>query len=136
MSVARMIALAVLSAALAGCETAPMKQIRKDIDALLKPSRKAEEALASGIRAYDDAKYAEASRLLQASLDEGLWSSSDRVRAHKYLAFIHCVSGRQAQCRNEFRLALAIDPSFELARSEAGHPTWGPIFRSVKAQSR
>jgi len=136
MSVARMIAVAVLPAVLAGCETAPVKGIRQELVNLLQPSGKAEEALAAGIRAYEDARYAESSRLLQAGLDEGLSASSDQVRAHKYLAFIHCVSGRQAQCRNEFRMALAIDPSFELAPSEAGHPMWGPVFRGVKAQGR
>jgi Tfp pilus assembly protein PilF len=136
MSVARMFAVAIVLAALAGCETAPVKEMRKELVNLLQPSGKAEEALAAGVRAYDDAKYVESSQLLQAGLDEGLSARSDRVRAHKYLAFIHCVSGRQAQCRNEFRMALVIDPSFELAPSEAGHPMWGPVFRSVKAQGR
>ena len=36
------------------------------------------------------------------------------------------------QCRDEFRRALAVDPALELAPAEAGHPVWGPIFRSVK----
>jgi hypothetical protein len=44
------------------------------------------------------------------------------------------VSGRERRCRDEFRVVLKIDPSFELAASEAGHPTWGPAFRAVKAQ--
>ena len=133
-------AAAVLAFALAGCESEPIKQLNKDFMSLLpkgesKPEQtKAQQMLASGIRQYDEANYAEANRLLQASLDQGLAAASDQVRAHKYLAFIHCVSGRQPQCRSEFRQALEIDPSFELASSEAGHPMWGPVFRSVKAQ--
>jgi hypothetical protein len=55
------------------------------------------------------------------------------VKAHKYLAFIHCVSDRAAACRDEFRKALAIDSKLNLTAAEAGHPTWGPVFRSVKA---
>lgn len=136
MSVARTIVLAVLPVVLAGCETAPVKEFRAELAKVLQPSRQGEDTLAAGVRAYDDAKYDESSRLLQLSLEQGLSLRSDQVRAHKYLAFIHCVSGRQAQCRNEFRLALDADPTFQLAPGEAGHPTWGPVFRSVKAQQR
>ena len=56
-------------------------------------SNKGEEDLAFGIRAYEDGELAYSGKLLQASLDEGLSFKSDRVRAHKYLAFIHCVLG-------------------------------------------
>jgi len=56
------------------------------------------------------------------------------VRAHKYLAFIHCAAGQVQQCRDEFRKVLEIDPSFDLRDDEAGHPTWGPVFRSMKAR--
>ena len=53
--------------------------------------------------------------------------------AHKHLAFIHCAANRQKLCRDEFRKALAADPTLELEPAEAGHPVWGPIFKSVKA---
>jgi Tfp pilus assembly protein PilF len=121
--------------ALAGCESAPVKSVTEGIGGLFKGS-KAEQDLASGVSQYEDGNYPESARLLQSSLDEGLSSTSDQVKAHKYLAFIHCVSGRDAQCRNEFRAALKIDPSFDLAPNEAGHPIWGPVFRSVKGRSR
>lgn len=114
---------------LAGCNTAPMKSIGEMFQ-----GGKAEQDLSAGISKYDDGNYNEAARLLQASLDEGLSAKSDQVKAHKYLAFIHCGSGREAQCRNEFRAALKIDPSFDLAANEAGHPVWGPVFRSVKGR--
>ncbi|MBI2295732.1 MAG: TssQ family T6SS-associated lipoprotein [Betaproteobacteria bacterium] len=70
---------------------------------------------------------------LQSALDAGL-GKSDQVKAHKHLAFIHCSSGREPRCRDEFRKALAADPGFDLDPAEAGHPTWGPVFRSVKAR--
>jgi hypothetical protein len=57
----------------------------------------------------------------------------EKVNAHKHLAFIHCSQSRNGPCREEFRKALAIDPKMELAPAEAGHPSWGPIFRSLKA---
>lgn len=95
-------------------------------------SSKGENELEFGIRAYEDGEYTYASRLLQASLDAGLRGTSNRVRAHKYLAFIHCVSGRTQQCRDEFKKALDIDPSFALREDEAGHPIWGPVYRGLK----
>lgn len=121
--------------ALAGCDTAPVKSVQETIGGMFQGGGgKAEQDLASGVRQYEDGNYNESARFLQSSLDEGLSAKSDQVRAHKYLAFIHCVSGREAQCRNEFRAALKIDPSFDLAPSEAGHPIWGPVFRSVKGR--
>ena len=56
-------------------------------------------------------------------------ADKERANAHKHLAFIHCASNREQQCRDEFRKALAVDPALELAPEEAGHPVWGPIFR-------
>ena len=93
---------------------------------------KAENMLDQGIRAYDDGNYKVAARNIQGALDAGLTTRS-QARAHKYLAFIDCVSGQQAQCREEFKKALEIDPNMELKTEEAGHPIWGPVFRSVKA---
>jgi Tfp pilus assembly protein PilF len=93
---------------------------------------KAENMLDQGIRAYDDGNYKVAARNIQGALDAGLTTRS-QARAHKYLAFIDCVSDQQAQCREEFKKALEIDPNMELKTEEAGHPIWGPVFRSVKA---
>lgn len=90
-----------------------------------------EEKLTSGIKSYEDTEYKKASVDLQGALQLGL-KKSDQVQAHKYLAFIQCVSGHEKQCREEFRKALEIDPGFELQAAEAGHPVWGKVFRSVK----
>jgi Tfp pilus assembly protein PilF len=126
--------VAAFATVLAGCESAPVKSIQQGISGLFQQGgNKGEQDLASGIKQYEDGNYAQASRLLQSGLDKGL-SSSDQVRAHKYLAFIHCVSGREARCRDEFRTALDLNPSFELAAAESGHPIWGPVFRSVKSR--
>jgi Tfp pilus assembly protein PilF len=96
--------------------------------------RKAEQELSAGIRAYEDGNYKNAQKHLQSALDEGLILNSDKVVAHKYLAFVHCAHGRETQCRQEFRNLLEIDPKFELGPSEVGHPAWGPAFKSVKAE--
>jgi Tfp pilus assembly protein PilF len=134
MKIMNLALVALLATVLAGCETAPIKGIKEGFTGLFKGGGvKGEQTLQSGIGQYENGNYAEASRLLQASLDQGL-SQANQVRAHKYLAFTHCVSGSDARCRDEFRAALKIDPSFELAANEAGHPIWGPVFRSVKGR--
>ena len=116
---------------LAGCQTEPMRNMRADFKSLFGLS-KGDPALAAGMRRYEDGDYADASKQLQAAIDRGL-GRTGRVKAHKHLAFMHCVSGRTAACREEFRKALAIEPDLDLSPAEAGHPTWGPVFRSVKA---
>lgn len=113
--------------ALSGCAS-----FREDLAGVF--SIKGERELEFGIKAYEDGEYPYAARLLQASLDAGLRGRSNQARAHKFLAFIHCASSRTQQCREEFRKALDIDPSFELHEDEAGHPVWGPVFRNVKSR--
>jgi Tfp pilus assembly protein PilF len=95
--------------------------------------RKAEQDLSSGIRAYEDGDYKRSARLLQSALSAGLLLNSDKVAAHKYLAFMHCAQSREKQCRDEFRKALELDPELELTPAESGHPSWGPVFRSLKS---
>ena len=124
---ARMILLAALVSALAGCATQQMRDLR----AMFKPS-KGYYALQLGMQQFEDAGYVDAARHLQLALDMGL-TGVERAEAHKVLAFIHCASGREAACREEFQRAFASDPEFMLNDAERGHPVWGPVFASVKA---
>ncbi|MFN3415869.1 MAG: TssQ family T6SS-associated lipoprotein [Caldimonas sp.] len=112
--------------ALAGC--APLSVTPSVVGVTELAARPAEGALLAGLRAYDDAQYAEAERRLNQALQAGLASPKDQAAAHKHLAFIYCTTQRQAQCEQAFRAARAADPSFDLSKSEAGHPLWGPVF--------
>ena len=94
--------------------------------------RPAEKALLGGWRAYEDAQYPPAEKLLAQALQIGLVSGKDRAAAHKLLAFIFCTSDRVAACEIEFRRARAADPDFALSKSEAGHPQWGPAYKRVQ----
>lgn len=96
---------------------------------------KGEQSFSAGIRQYEDGEYAGARKSFTAALEAGV-PLDEQVEARKHLAFIYCVSGRQAQCREEFRRALDLNPQLELTPAEAGHPSWGPAFRSVKAARR
>ena len=95
--------------------------------------RPAERALIDAIRLYDNGQYPAAEAALNTALVAGLSSARDRATAHKLLAFIACTSGREAECEAAFRAARAADPGFELARADAGHPMWGPVYRRVTA---
>ena len=114
---------ATLLASLAGCA-----QLQ---EALL--WSKGRSALAEGVRQYDDGQHLAAAKSLQAALELGL-KDGERANAHKHLAFIHCAAGRSGPCRDEFRKALSADPALALSPAESGHPVWGPVFRSAKAQ--
>lgn len=125
------ITLAAAALLAGGCQSEPFRNLQANMRSLF-GEVKGEPALAAGIRQYEQGKYAESAESLHGALYQGL-SSADRVKAHKYLAFINCVSGRPAACREEFRRALAINPSLELSAAESGHPIWGPVFRSVRS---
>jgi tetratricopeptide (TPR) repeat protein len=95
---------------------------------------RANEQLAAGMKLYEAGEFDSASKSLNASLEHGLLPKQDQARARKTLAFIYCVLGREAQCRDEFRKAFEIYPDFALTAAEDGHPIWGPVYRSVRTQ--
>jgi Tfp pilus assembly protein PilF len=119
-----MLILAALLAA--GCQTGPLKDFGATRYA-------GNSYLEEGVQNYEEGNYRVAKRRLQFALEEGL-SRPNRVQAHKYLAFIACISSQQLTCREEFAIALELDPNFELAPAEVGHPIWGPMFKGVKAK--
>ena len=84
------------------------------------------------LQQYEAGDYDESAKSFEGALRQGL-GDKDRASAHKHLAFIHCAAQRERECRDEFRKALAADPTLELEPAEAGHPVWGPVFRAVKA---
>ena len=95
---------------------------------------RATQQLADGVKLYEAGEYDNAVKSLTGSLEHGLLSKADQARARKLLAFSHCVSGREVQCRDEFRRAFEIYPEFALTAAEDGHPIWGPIYRNVRTQ--
>lgn len=125
----RLIPLLALAALLsAGCAQNPFQDSSAG-------SKAGTPLLQEGIRQYEEGNYRTARRRLQFALEEGL-SRPDRVKAHKYLAFIACVSNQQLTCREEFGIAFELDPKFDLEPAEAGHPIWGPVFKGVKARQQ
>jgi Tfp pilus assembly protein PilF len=94
----------------------------------------AEKKLNYGVLSFEEGNYPAASTALQGVLDTVSSGKQEQVKAYKYLAFIRCVSGHEQICRDYFKKALEIDPNFNLDSAEAGHPTWGPVFRGIKSK--
>ena len=127
--------LLVLSLMLAGCPEMPTKPAPAAPQITEESLRnRANDQLALGIKQYNDGEYDNAVKTLSSSLEHGLLSKVDSSRARKYLAFSHCVSNREAQCRAEFRKAFEINTDFALTPAEDGHPIWGPVYRNVRTQ--
>lgn len=141
----RRLAYLLLPFLLAACATAPAPApappaeeateapARSEAPAEDPAARVAAQNLGQGIRAYENGQYKAARQSLKSAL-EGPLPDADQVTANKLLAFIACASGQRDTCKAHFRKALAIDPTFALSRTEAGHPVWGKAFRDVKAE--
>lgn len=128
-------ALLLFTVWLVGCATppppAPTPAAPSGLAELME--RTAERALIEGIRLYDEGQYPAAEASLKRALQAGLASPRDQATAHKLIAFVACTSAREAECEAAFRAARRADPAFELAKAEAGHPMWGPVYRRVMA---
>jgi hypothetical protein len=87
--------------------------------------------LQEGIRLYNEGDYNGAIKRLSAR-DVNNGPLATRLTALKYMAFSYCVTSRPGPCRQAFERALRLDPSFDLAPGEHGHPLWGPVFTKAK----
>ena len=127
---------ATLLAFLVGCVAAPPAPPASAPEELARRQRveRAELSLSSGLKQYEAGSYAEAMNNLLVALDSGVLPPVQQMNARKHMAFIQCVNSREIACKEEFEKAFQLDPKFELLPAEAGHPTWGPIFRLVKTE--
>jgi len=87
--------------------------------------------LREGIQLYNDGDFNGAIRRLSAN-DVQNGPLATRLAALKYTAFSYCVTSRPGPCRQAFDKALRLDPAFDLAPGEHGHPLWGPVFTRAK----
>ena len=91
-----------------------------------------QQALKEGIDLYNNGDYnAAIKKLASADIAAG-GSKANQLTALKYTAFSYCLTSRQTLCRQSFEKAFKLDPAFDLAPGEAGHPLWGPMFARAK----
>jgi Tfp pilus assembly protein PilF len=121
-----------LAAILTGCSASPLDELKSSLHGLARAlfASKGQAALRDALQQYEEGNHAAAEESLNRALDYGL-ERDERVIAYKHLAFIHCAAGRLIECRAQFRLALRAHPRTDLDPAEAGHPVWGPVFRSL-----
>jgi hypothetical protein len=128
------LAIAALAALLGvGCATVP-----DDADGASRgvASSEGRRWLERGIALFEQGRFAEAVRVLQASPEIVADDLAVRTQSLKYQAFGQCVTGRKTACRRTFDALLSLDPAFALAPAEAGHPSWGPAFEQARAAQR
>jgi hypothetical protein len=94
------------------------------------------KALDRAVAQFEQGKFAEAIRTIQESPEIVADGTAVRALSLKTLAFAQCVAGRRPACRRSFDALLALDPSFELASAETGHPSWGPEFDRARSAAR
>ncbi|HEX9392527.1 MAG TPA: TssQ family T6SS-associated lipoprotein [Usitatibacteraceae bacterium] len=119
---------------LAGCVLPPTTPAGPSSDEAARKQRfdRAQLNLGDGLKRYETGAYDEAIKNFLLALDSGVLTVPQQVTARKHMAFIHCLGGREAACKDEFQKVLALDSKFELPAAEAGHPAWGPVFKAVK----
>src|SRR5947208_1359729 len=112
--------LVVLIAALLAACASPVQHA--DGGAPTLSSTEAQTRYQQGLARYRDSKFEPALADLTAAVNSGHLRSGDTINAHKHMAFIHCVSNREALCREQFQVILKAEPNFDLAPNEANHP--------------
>lgn len=136
LSISKAILFGLLVLLMSGCQnTKSLNPFACDTTNASGAGTPADKKLNYGVLSYEEGNYQASITALQGVLEKGLSGQPEQVKAYKYLAFIQCVSGRESMCRDYFKKALEIDPNFNLDTAEAGHPIWGPVFRSVKGKS-
>ncbi len=126
----------LLIAAMAGCAIPPPPPTGPTPEEVVKRQRleRAQTNLNDGLKQYESGNYDDAMKNLLIALDSGVLLPAQQLIARKHMAFIQCVNNRELVCKEEFEKAFVLDPKFDLTPAEAGHPTWGPIFRLVKTE--
>src|SRR5258705_448199 len=102
---------------------------------------KARESLAHGVEQYNAGKFAEgkfdtAAKLFAGALKQGLGAKGDQITALKHSAFSLCLLNRKTACHNDFAKIFRVEPAFDLAPAEAGHPSWAKVFADAKQRAQ
>jgi tetratricopeptide (TPR) repeat protein len=118
---------------LAGCAVPQATGPTPDEIAKSERLERANTSLGEGLKQYEAGNYDNAMKAFLVALDSGLLTQVQQLNARKHMAFMHCLSSRESNCKEEFEKAFAIDAKFDLSTAEAGHPIWGPVFRTVKS---
>jgi Tfp pilus assembly protein PilF len=110
----------------------PVKREAADVKSLKPAAANPRQQLNLGIESYNNGDYQTAIKRLNSAYEAAQGDTATQLLALKYLAFNYCVIGQKTLCQQRFEHALRIDPNFDLAVGEKGHPLWGPVFTRAK----
>ena len=88
--------------------------------------------LKEGIRLFDQGEFYSAIGKLRGLPNIQSASVDTQITAIKYLAFSYCVTKRQTMCQQQFETAFRLNPNFELAPAERGHPIWKIYYERAR----
>ena len=120
----------IFAASLAGCASTQVAP--PQAPAQPAPPSADQVALQEGIDLYNKGDFNGAIKRLGAAEITNGGSKARQLEALKYQAFSYCVTSRKTLCGKQFEKALKLDPAFDLAPGEHGHPLWGPVFTRLK----
>lgn len=126
----KLIFAACVAASLGGC--ASTQTTPAPAPAQPAPPSADQVALKEGIDLYNQGDFNGAIKRLGAPEIATTGSKARQLEALKYQAFSYCVTSRKTLCGKQFEKALKLDPAFDLAPGEHGHPLWGPVFTRLK----
>ena len=121
----------ICAAMLAGCAATQVAPPPAPAPAKPAPPSADQVALQEGIDLYNKGDFNGAIKRLGAT-EITAGSKARQLEALKYQAFSYCVTSRKTLCGKQFEKALKLDPAFDLAPGEHGHPLWGPVFTRLK----
>ena len=101
-------AFVVLISLIAGCAVPPLKPSLPTAEETTKQQRleRAQTNLNDGLKKYDIGGFDEAFQNFLLALDSGQLTLAEQLTARKHMAFIHCLSGREANCKEEFEKVI------------------------------
>ena len=91
-----------------------------------------EKNLADAVASFERGEYTSAMKQLSPLTTDPALNIPGQLKALKTLAFSQCLTRAVVACRKTFELAFKLDPGFDLAAAEQGHPVWGPQFLSAR----
>ncbi len=91
-----------------------------------------EKSLAEAMASFERGDYSTAMKQLSPLTTDQALDTAGQLKALKTLAFSQCLTRAVVSCRKTFERAFKLDPSFDLAVAEQGHPVWGPQFLSAR----
>jgi hypothetical protein len=91
-----------------------------------------ELSLAEAVGHFERGEYTMAMKKLTPLTTDPALDVPGQLKALKTLAFSQCLTRAVVSCRKTFERAFKLDPAFDLAAAEQGHPIWGKQFLNAR----